>query len=224
MRARERILGRLRATALPRPPEPPEVASWYAGRQRNETRPQQIERLRSALEAARAEVHDARDAAWPAIVKGLAEAKGVRRLLAGSGSPDAARLAQALPAGIELVCFDRPIDDWRDELFDTIDAGLSRAKGAIAETGSLILWPDAHEPRTVSLVPPIHFVLVDVGTLHPDFHTAMQAGRWAENLPTNALLVSGPSKTADIQQTLAYGAHGPRELIVLLIDEEGAGK
>ena len=40
-------------------------------------------------------------------------------------------------------------------------------------------------------------------------------------LPTNALLVSGPSKTADIQQTLAYGAHGPRELIVLIVHPAG---
>ena len=40
-------------------------------------------------------------------------------------------------------------------------------------------------------------------------------------MPTNALLISGPSKTADIQQTLAYGAHGPKELIVLVINAEG---
>jgi len=44
---------------------------------------------------------------------------------------------------------------------------------------------------------------------------------WAGGLPTNALLISGPSKTADIQQTLAYGAHGPKELIVLVINAEG---
>jgi L-lactate dehydrogenase complex protein LldG len=41
-------------------------------------------------------------------------------------------------------------------------------------------------------------------------------------MPTNALLISGPSKTADIQQTLAYGAHGPKELVLLLIQAEGA--
>jgi L-lactate dehydrogenase complex protein LldG len=38
-------------------------------------------------------------------------------------------------------------------------------------------------------------------------------------MPTNLLLVSGPSKTADIQQTLAYGAHGPKELVVVLVDD-----
>jgi L-lactate dehydrogenase complex protein LldG len=41
-------------------------------------------------------------------------------------------------------------------------------------------------------------------------------------LPTNALLICGPSKTADIQQTLAYGAHGPRELVVLLRHADSA--
>ncbi|WP_278366532.1 LUD domain-containing protein, partial [Marinobacter salarius] len=41
---------------------------------------------------------------------------------------------------------------------------------------------------------------------------------WAAGMPTNALLVSGPSKTADIEQTLAYGVHGPKELIVLVIE------
>ena len=47
----------------------------------------------------------------------------------------------------------------------------------------------------------------------------MHAQGWAGGLPTNALLVSGPSKTADIQQTLAYGAHGPKELLVLILQD-----
>jgi L-lactate dehydrogenase complex protein LldG len=46
----------------------------------------------------------------------------------------------------------------------------------------------------------------------------MLAQRWHERMPTNALLISGPSKTADIEQTLAYGVHGPKELIVLVIE------
>ena len=58
--------------------------------------------------------------------------------------------------------------------------------------------------------------------LYDTFFQAMIEQRWSDGMPTNALLVSGPSKTADIQVTLAYGAHGPKELIVLLLvnDEE----
>ena len=74
----------------------------------------------------------------------------------------------------------------------------------------------------MSLVPALHFVLLDVATIHADLHSAMRAERWSAGLPTNALLISGPSKTADIQQTTAYGAHGPRELVVLLCHPQGA--
>ena len=84
------------------------------------------------------------------------------------------------------------------------------------DPGSLILWPSAAEPRTLSLVPPLHLVLLAADSIHPTLYEALRAQRWTDGLPTNALLISGPSKTADIQQTLAYGAHGPQELIVLV--------
>jgi L-lactate dehydrogenase complex protein LldG len=71
----------------------------------------------------------------------------------------------------------------------------------------------------MSLVPPVHIVLLDAANIYNTFYEAMQAEGWKDGLPTNALLISGPSKTADIQQTLAYGAHGPKELVVLLLTE-----
>ena len=64
----------------------------------------------------------------------------------------------------------------------------------------------------------MHFVIVDANELHADFASLMTSQQWQDKLPTNVVLVSGPSKTADIQQTLAYGAHGPKALIVLLIN------
>lgn len=45
-----------------------------------------------------------------------------------------------------------------------------------------------------------------------------------DDLPTNLLLVTGPSKTADIQQVLAFGAHGPRELVIVLVNDLSAAK
>ena len=109
-------------------------------------------------------------------------------------------------------------------MFRDTPAGLTAARAAIAETGTLILWPDAQEPRLMSLVPPLHIVLLDAGKIYNTFYEAMTSEAWADpasgGLPTNALLISGPSKTADIQQTLAYGAHGPKELVVLMLTEE----
>jgi len=71
-------------------------------------------------------------------------------------------------------------------------------------------------PRLLSLVPPIHFVLLDATEICSTFHELLRKQAWAVGMPTNALLISGPSKSADIEQTLTYGVHGPKELIVLL--------
>lgn len=116
-----------------------------------------------------------------------------------------------------LIPYDRPIEDLKPRLFGSIDAGLTDSRGAIAETGSLILWPSAEEPRSLSLVPHIHVALLRADALYDSFRQAMNEQRWADGMPTNALLVSGPSKTADIEQTLAYGVHGPKRLVVLVV-------
>ena len=55
--------------------------------------------------------------------------------------------------------------------------------------------------------------------LYAGLPAALRALSPPEDLPTNLLLVSGPSKTADIQQTLAYGAHGPKELVIVLVND-----
>lgn len=133
------------------------------------------------------------------------------------GQTAAAALEATYPDKKNLTCyaFDHPLDTWKDTLFDAVDAGFTDVRCGIAETGTLVLWPDSDQPRSMSLVPPIHIVLFDTACLHSNFHQAMQALKMQADMPTNVVLISGPSKTADIQLTLAYGAHGPRELIVL---------
>ena len=215
MNARERILGRLRAA--PQIPAPlPDVDAWFAARRRHEDTPQRAARLKGALEAFHAEVHDTTAADWPELLLRIAAAKALRTLLIGTDTAHGAVLEARQPEALQLVRYNQAIEIWRDQLFDAIDASLTLARSAIAETGSLVLWPDASEPRLMSLVPHVHFVLLDAATIHEDFHATLSAENWNGGLPTNALLISGPSKTADIQQTMAYGAHGPRELIVLI--------
>ncbi len=121
-------------------------------------------------------------------------------------------------AAIRLRPYLEPVETCRVALFDEAQAGFSACRGAIAETGSLVLWPDAREPRLLSLVPPIHVVLLEADAIYSTFAELLDAQGWAQGMPTNALLITGPSKSADIEQTLTYGVHGPKELIVLVRD------
>lgn len=222
MSARDHILARLRAAKITALPDLPDESSWFKSHRRQEDNAQRLVRLREALEAAHAELHDVTDADWITVLLVVAARKGVRQLLIGQDTMHGAELNKRAPDTLQLINYEQPIEAWRDLLFDGVDAGLTVAKGAIAETGSLILWPTPAEPRLISLVPGIHFVLVDVKTIYADLHEAMVAQGWSSRMPTNALLVCGPSKTADIQQTLAYGAHGPKELVVLMRHSSGS--
>ncbi|MGM0694528.1 MAG: LutC/YkgG family protein [Pseudomonadota bacterium] len=167
-------------------------------------------------------VHASRDTWTETLAKVLAD-KGVRRLALGKEHPVAAEARGALvESGIELVDVDRDIEEWQREQFERVDAGLTSTCGAIAETGSLWLWPTPDEPRLISLVPPIHLAVLDADALEDTFFDVLEVHDWASGMPTNALLISGPSKTADIEQTLAYGVHGPRELVVLVRHSDAA--
>lgn len=222
MSARESILAKLRAAPVGGPPVVPDVAAWYGRHTPTMDTAQRVAALRKALEAVRTEVHEVTDASWIQVVLQIAAAKGLRQLLIGADTPHGEALAAQAGADLHILRYEQPVDAWQELLFDGVDAALTLARGAIADVGSLILWPTPAEPRLMSLVPSLHFVLLDADTIHVNLFSALSAEGWSQGMPTNALLICGPSKTADIQQTLAYGAHGPRELVVLIRQCKGA--
>lgn len=223
MSARDQILGKLRASPVAAPmPVAPDVTAWYTGHTAPDLLEQRVARLRQALQAVRAEVVDVTPANWAGVLLRLLAAKGLRRLLIGAGTTHGEEVAALASVDLAVMRYAQPIATWQNQLFDDVDASLTLARGALADVGSLILWPTPAEPRLMSLVPPVHFVLLDAHTIHPNLHSAMVLEDWCAGMPTNALLICGPSKTADIQQTLAYGAHGPRELVVLIRQAAGA--
>ena len=220
MSARERIFAKLKA-APSLPKGEPDVAAWYAAQRSEESTAEKITRFRNCIEFAHAEVHSVSTANWPQKLAEILADKKISKLLIAPGTPHGEQALNALPAaGIACPAYKDPIERWKEEMFHAIPASLTAARCAIAETGTLVLWPDAHEPRLMSLVPPVHIVLLDASKIYNTFYEVVEREAWAGGLPTNALLISGPSKTADIQVTLAYGAHGPKELIVLLLGEE----
>jgi len=225
MSARDSILQRLRAAPQGKPVLAPDVRGFYAAVRSQtaaEDRAARIERFCEKMAFWRGEVVRVTRSNWAETLRALCVAKCVNSLLYG---PQTAHAATLEAAGIKgLTPYDRPVDEWKTELFGDVDAGFTSTRGGIAETGTLIVWPDEQEPRLMSLVPPIHFALFDADHLYDTLFDAMSTQHWsgenAEPMPTNALLISGPSKTADIQVTLAYGAHGPKELVVLMIVSE----
>ena len=209
--ARQRILARLRAAPLQTIAAPPLPAAPAA------TNPAiLLDQFRRAIEAFHAEVIDARQRGWQTVLAEVCAAKRIATLML---PPADLTDLRAWPGGPKLSRFDRPIEALKGELFDATDAGLTIADGAIADTGTLIHDDPRRMPRTLSLVPPIHICLLDARRLYPSLQAALAAARWHEAMPSNLIFISGPSKTADIQQTMAYGAHGPRELIVLLTED-----
>lgn len=221
MSARDRILGKLRQNAPSTVPALPDVASWFAGHRPVESAADKARRFRHFIELAHAEVHAVTPDTWTQTLHAVLKARAIDKLLLAEGTPHGDAALDALPLrGIECSVYDMAIEAWKSEMFNETPAGLTAARAAIAETGTLILWPDEKEPRLLSLVPPVHIVLFDATKIYNTFFEAMTTEGWKDGLPTNSLLISGPSKTADIQQTLAYGAHGPKELIVLLLEGE----
>ncbi|QCP52392.1 lactate utilization protein C [Trinickia violacea] len=224
--ARERILGRLRAAAPSAILDTCDIDAridvhYEQQRRRAALSAQQlVQSMQTALIASHAEVWCADAASWPALIAQRMAAAGVRRLLVDDACAEGAALTRALPPSVEARPFAAPIENWKAELFETVDAGFTIARSGIASTGTLIVEPDTGTPRSVSLAPPLHIALVHAHTLYPDMHSAAKTERWREGMPTNLVLVSGPSKTSDIQQTLAYGAHGPRELWVVIVTDD----
>ena len=211
--ARHNILHRLRAQADRQPGGPPSLQkvrpAW--------DRPQCLERFRGQFEAVRGEIHTV-GRHWPRRLLEVMQTRGLHNLLYGPEAAHGAELTEAWSedSAVDLIPYETPIEDWRDRLFDDIDAAFTGCRGAIAETGSLVLWPTPEEPRLMSLVPPVHFVLLDSERIYTTFAELVDQQRWSQGMPSNALLISGPSKSADIEQTLAYGVHGPKALIVLV--------
>lgn len=214
---RENILARLRAAVAQVGDAAPEVGPLPP---LEFDRPERVARLKRLMEAMHAEVVVTDSAGWVAALKNVLRQRTLNGLLYAPETPLGAALATAWEDDLPpLVGYTQEVEQCKEQLF-AIDAGITSTKGGIAEVGALILWPDANEPRLMSLAPAVHIAVLDADSIHNSLAEAMAKERWWEGMPTNALLISGPSKTADIELVLTFGVHGPKELIVLILDDQ----
>lgn len=210
--ARSRIMARLKAAPVSAAPELP---AWAPPSYLPDER---VARFTALMESLHSEVYEVTATDWPERLRTILSNRGVNRVMYAPATQAGRQLAECwtdnAPA---LVAYDRPVEELKDTLVSGVDAAVTTTLGGIAETGTLVLWPTPEEPRLMSLLPPIHVALVEADAVVDNLAGLIVQAGWAKAMPTNAVLISGPSKTADIEQTLAYGVHGPKELIVLVI-------
>ena len=126
----------------------------------------------------------------------------------------AARGAQQLDAGVGTAQVDRDTDYRR---LDAAVVGITGAHAALADTGSVTLVHGAGRARLVSLLPPVHVALVDVARVHATLGALFAAEPDLLRQAANVVVVTGPSRTADIEMTLTRGVHGPRIVHVVFV-------
>jgi len=95
------------------------------------------------------------------------------------------------------------------------DLGVTGVDAALPETGTLLLRSSPEKPRVVSLLPRVHLAILRPGALRADLHQAFAEVKGDGYV----VLVTGPSRTADIELTLTLGVHGPKSLHAWLLDE-----
>jgi len=113
-----------------------------------------------------------------------------------------------------------PFEFHTDVILDA-KIGITRCEYLIARLGTVMVSSRLSPGRRITVYPEIHLVLGYTSQLVPDLRQALLniKKKYRDDFPSMVSLISGPSRTADIEKTLVMGAHGPKELYVFLIDD-----
>jgi L-lactate dehydrogenase complex protein LldG len=118
--------------------------------------------------------------------------------------------------GLPACHTDGPYDA-RD--LESCDAGITECDALIAQTGSVLITSSSAGGRALSVLPPHHVVLARRDQLIPDLPSAfaLLKEKYQSNYPSFISLITGPSRTGDIERILVLGAHGPKKLTIFFL-------
>jgi L-lactate dehydrogenase complex protein LldG len=111
----------------------------------------------------------------------------------------------------------------RDALRDACaaaDIGITSADYALAETGTLVMLSSIQEARLISLLPPVHVAVVPRSLIVANLDELLSLLPKPAEQTSSMVLITGPSRTADIEQILVRGVHGPGEIYAVIVEEE----
>ena len=155
-----------------------------------------------------------------ARVDSLAEVpEAVASYLAAENLP--AELVLAPDPSLDEIPWDaRPLLRLRRGRAEADDAvSLTPCFAAIAETGTLMLNSGSATPTTLNFLPDTHVVVVRAAQIVATYEDGWDRLRAGEGLPRAVNFITGPSRTGDIEQRIVLGAHGPRRLHIILVDD-----
>jgi len=107
------------------------------------------------------------------------------------------------------------------DFINKADAGLTTCEALVARTGSILISAATASGRRLSIYPDQHLVLARTSQVVADIGDGLArvCAQHGDKLPSMISLTTGPSRTADIEKTLVLGAHGPRSLVLFLLDD-----
>jgi L-lactate dehydrogenase complex protein LldG len=225
--SREAVLDRVRA-ALGRTPDEAQraqarVAAWAAERRdafvpaRGQLTPE--DRIGLFIEYARAVQTEVERVSGPAAIPAV-----VSRYLRRHNLPQKLVMAPE-PALDEADWASQPLLRIRRGTADDSDqTGLTLATAGVAETGTVLIASSAERPTLLGYLPETCIIVLPTDRIVGGYEQAIALHlEEAGDLPRSLNFITGPSRTGDIAQKLELGAHGPRRLLVVLVDPEGSG-
>ncbi|MDQ6699510.1 MAG: lactate utilization protein [Acidobacteriota bacterium] len=107
------------------------------------------------------------------------------------------------------------------EICRTADYGITSADYALADTGTLVMLSSAREARMISLLPPAHIAIVPADRILTGLDELLTILPKPAEQTSSMVLITGPSRTGDIEQILVRGVHGPGEIHVVVVGSRG---
>jgi L-lactate dehydrogenase complex protein LldG len=136
-----------------------------------------------------------------------------------------AELVMAPDPALDAIPWDeRPLLQLRRGKAEPGDhVSLTPAFAGIAETGTLMLTSGAETPSTLNFLPDTHIVVLNADQVVPSYEEGWTRLRARGDMPRTVNFITGPSRTGDIEQRIQLGAHGPRRLHIVVVDEASGG-
>ncbi len=101
--------------------------------------------------------------------------------------------------------------------YESLEVGITAVDGLLAESGSIVVTSGRESPRMASLIPEVHIALATTDQMYRSLSHFFSERPGAVTQGSNMVVITGPSRTGDIEQTLTLGVHGPRQLHVIVI-------